>query len=153
MVVVYAAVDVAEAILQQLAPRGGSEYVSAWKLQKLLYYCQVWSLVWDEERLFPERILAWPDGPVCREVYERHRGKYAIRSTEIEAAPQPIDDPDAVDTIEIVLDEYGGMSGKQLRDLTHDEDPWVEARQGLGPRILGSNEITPESMIDYYGSL
>ena len=32
---------------------------TSWKLQKLVYYCQAWSLVWDEEPLFEARIEAW----------------------------------------------------------------------------------------------
>ena len=30
--------------------------MSTWKLQKLCYYAQAWSLVWDEEPLFEENI-------------------------------------------------------------------------------------------------
>ena len=39
--------------------------LTAMKLQKLVYYSQVWTLVWDEEPLFPEVIQAWGKGPVC----------------------------------------------------------------------------------------
>ncbi len=38
--------------------------LSAMKLQKLVYYCQAWSLVWDEAPLFQEQIQAWANGPV-----------------------------------------------------------------------------------------
>ena len=44
--------DVAACILKQKGP------MTAMKLQKLLYYSQAWSLVWDEKPLFPERIEA-----------------------------------------------------------------------------------------------
>lgn len=33
--------------------------MTAWKLQKLVYYSQAWSLVWDQRPLFAERIEAW----------------------------------------------------------------------------------------------
>ena len=42
--------------------------MTAMKLQKLVYYCQAWHLVWDEECLFPERIEAWANGPVVRAI-------------------------------------------------------------------------------------
>ena len=29
------------------------------KLQKLVYYSQAWSLIWDEKPLFEEEIEAW----------------------------------------------------------------------------------------------
>src|SRR5689334_5878093 len=43
--------------------------VSAMKLEKLVYYCQAWSLVWDERPMFSERIEAWANGPVCPDLY------------------------------------------------------------------------------------
>jgi len=60
--------DVARYILKHTGP------VTAWKLQKLVYYSQAWSLVWDVRPLFPERIEAWANGPVCPELYAQHRG-------------------------------------------------------------------------------
>jgi uncharacterized phage-associated protein len=44
--------DVAAYIL-----RGQGE-MTAMKLEKLVYYAQAWSLVWDEEPLFKERVEA-----------------------------------------------------------------------------------------------
>lgn len=46
------AIDVATQILEQLGP------MSAMKLQKLVYYCQAWSLVWDDRQMFSEQIEA-----------------------------------------------------------------------------------------------
>ena len=34
------------------------------KLEKLVYYCQAWSLGWDEVPLFEEDFQAWANGPV-----------------------------------------------------------------------------------------
>ncbi len=48
--------DVAEYILREMGP------VTAMKLQKLVYYSQAWSLVWDEEPIFEEEIQAWANG-------------------------------------------------------------------------------------------
>ncbi len=58
--------DVAAYILKK------KEKISAWKLQKLVYYCQAWSLVWDEEPMFEEEIHAWINGPVSPDLYEKH---------------------------------------------------------------------------------
>ena len=49
--------DVAAYILEQK----GS--MTTMKLQKLVYYSQAWSLVWDEKPLFEEAIEAWANGP------------------------------------------------------------------------------------------
>ena len=43
------------------------------KLQKLLYYAQVWSLVLNKEKLFSERIEAWVHGPAIPIVYKKFR--------------------------------------------------------------------------------
>ena len=64
--------DVAAYILNKL----GS--ISAMKLQKLVYYCQAWSLVWDERPLFSERIEAWTNGPVVPELFAFHRGQFIV---------------------------------------------------------------------------
>src|SRR6266498_32696 len=66
------AFDVAKYILS----KKGS--MTAMKLQKLLYYCQAWSLVWDEKPLFDNMIQAWANGPVVPSVYNYHRGRYFV---------------------------------------------------------------------------
>ena len=50
--------DVAAYVLDKLG------VMTTMKLEKLCYYSQAWSLVWDERRLFPERFEAWANGPV-----------------------------------------------------------------------------------------
>jgi len=52
-------IDVSRYILERMGE------MTAMKLQKLCYYAQAWSLVWDERPLFDERIEAWANGPVC----------------------------------------------------------------------------------------
>src|SRR5438067_12832449 len=96
-------------------------------LQKLVYYCQAWSLVWDEKPLFRERIEAWANGPVVPKLYERHRGQFNV--TTWEGDPRAISTKNK-DTIKAVLKSYGNRSSEWLSDLTHEEDQWREARAG-----------------------
>ena len=49
------------------------------KLQKLVYYCQAWSLAWDDVPLFDEDFPAWANGPVCPELFDLHHGKSVIK--------------------------------------------------------------------------
>jgi uncharacterized phage-associated protein len=137
--------DVAAYILQRRSP------ISAMKLQKLVYYAQAWSLVWDDRRLFAEPIQAWANGPVVRELYERHRGQFEVRDW-------PWGDPDRLDgearaTVDAVLDYYGPRSAQWLSDLTHRELPWREARQGIPDGERGARTISLATMIEYYSSL
>lgn len=124
--------------------------MTAMKLQKLVYYCQAWSLVWDDKPLFPEEIEAWANGPVVRELYDRHRGMFRVHNWK--GDPEKLT-TDEKETIDAVLDFYGHRSSQWLSDLTHQEDPWVEARRGLSPLARGSREISLASMAEYYDSL
>lgn len=137
--------DVAAYILAKRGP------MSAMKLQKLLYYAQAWSLVWDERPLFHERIEAWANGPVVPEAYEVHRGKFGLDSWP-NGDPLKLDD-NAQKTVDAVLRFYGKWSPPRLSELTHREDPWRVARAGLAPGERGDEEITLASMAEYYGAL
>lgn len=137
--------DVAAYILSQKGP------MTAMKLQKLLYYSQAWSLVWDEKPLFNEQIEAWANGPVVREVYECHRGRFLVESWpngNIDAL-----DDTAKETIDAVLATYGDKTSQWLSNLTHQEDPWRDARVGLGPTDKSSRVISHAAMAEYYDSL
>ena len=129
--------------------------LDTWKLQKLVYYCQAWSLVWDEKPLFDSRIEAWANGPVCKELYDAHKGQYSIgvsSSLWSGANPDALT-PSERDTVNSVLEHYGGKPGHYLRELTHLEQPWIEARGDTPLMDSCTNEITHEMMRLYYGSL
>lgn len=136
--------DVAALILQHQGE------MTAMKLQKLVYYSQVWSLVWDEQPLFDEQIEAWANGPVVRELYARHQGRFKVQ--EWNGDPQKLSTAQR-ETVEKVLEFYGGMSSQALSDLTHNEKPWQRARADLGPGDRGSRVISHASMFEYYSSL
>ncbi|HQO36319.1 MAG TPA: hypothetical protein PLG59_16765, partial [bacterium] len=48
-------------------------------------------------------------------------------------------------------DEYGALSGHELEDLTHSEDPWMKAYGTRPPGSRCTKEITQKSMRAYYG--
>jgi len=125
--------------------------MTTWKLQKLVYYCQAWSLVWEERPLFKARIEAWANGPVVRALYDEHKGMFRVNKwPEGDATRLTAKDRETVDA---VLRFYGDKTSQWLSDLTHQEKPWVEARVGLRPGERGSREITLDSMHGYYSGL
>jgi uncharacterized phage-associated protein len=127
--------------------------MTAMKLQKLLYYAQAWSLVWDEKPLFPNVIQAWANGPVIPAVYNHHRGRYFVSRDDFPSGCPASLDTEQQATIDAVLGHYGDRTSQWLIDLTHAEDPWKQARIGLGPGERGNREITHDSMADYYSGL
>lgn len=126
--------------------------MSAMKLQKLVYYSQAWSLVWDEVPLFNDRIEAWANGPVCPLLYEAHKGQFTVNPGDIVANPDALN-PDQRDTVDAVLRFYGDKPGQWLSELTHAEDPWRNARRNHAPGERGSTPITHAAMAEYYSSL
>lgn len=126
--------------------------MSTMKLQKLCYYSQAWSLVWDDEELFQEDFQAWENGPVCPELFQKTRGKYSVDADDETGGEGNISDSQK-ETIDVVLDHYGEKSAQWLSQLTHLEEPWKEARSNLPPMIASQNIISKESMAMYYGGL
>jgi uncharacterized phage-associated protein len=125
--------------------------MTAIKLQKLVYYCQAWSLVWDEKPLFQEVVQAWPNGPVIPRLLQEHRKSFKVhkigrgdpsRLTKIQ-----------VETVDAVLKFYGEKSSQWLVELSTMEKPWREARGELGPDDSVVMEIRHSAMAEYYSSL
>ena len=139
--------DVAKYIL------GKTGRISTMKLQKLCYYAQAWSLAWTEEPLFKERIEAWVNGPVCPELFQVHKGKFMISEDELLNGDVNMLSEDQKDTIDCVLEHYGEWAPYELREQTHHERPWRVARNGVSEDAHCTNEITIESMGEYYGNL
>lgn len=137
--------DVAAYILK----RKGS--MTTMKLQKLVYYCQAWSLVWDERPLFDERIEAWANGPVVPDLFHAHKGRFEIG--ECPEGNRRNLDTTARETIDAVLGFYGHKDSQWLADLTHQERPWRDARKGLAPGERGNHEITHAAMAEFYEGL
>lgn len=143
------ALDVADYILKSWPKE--KERLTAMKLQKLVYYSQSWCLAWEKKPLFKEKIFAWVGGPVVKELYEEHRGKFYIESlSKGNAENLTLDQKEIVNEI---MSSYGRKSAQWLSDLTHLEDPWKKARKDLRPLERGNTEISAQSMCDYYSTI
>lgn len=123
--------------------------ISNLKLQKLVYYAQAYHLAMYDEPLFAEQVEAWEHGPVVPELYREYRG---FGSGNI---PAPADfDPNDYDVrsaelMDEVYEVFGQYSAWKLRNLTHQERPWIEAYEdGARGRV-----ISPGAMRDFYKDL
>lgn len=144
--------DVARHILDRLHAADPDRPVTSWKLQKLAYYAQAWSLVWDEKPLFNDPIEAWANGPVIPNLYMLHRGKFHVAPNDIDGDPRRLTAAER-ETVEAVVAYYGDRSSQWLSDLTHIERPWREARDGIAEGARSQRVISHEAMAEYYESL
>lgn len=138
--------DVAKYILEKHGK------MSTWKLQKLCYYSQAWHYTWTEKPLFKEDFQAWRNGPVCRELYDAHKGKFMVEACDIQGDSSLLT-LDEKDSIDIVLEDYGNRTPYDLREQSHSEAPWLKARGDLPSDANSENVISLESMGEYYGDL
>lgn len=124
------------------------------KLQKLLYYIQAWHLALKSEPLFRGKFQAWIHGPVSREIYNRFKDTKSLYS-EIVISDIKGDDFNNLEEeikkhIDTVLETYAGFTSYELEKMTHDEEPWITARNGYQPTQRCEVEIDEQIMERYY---
>ena len=68
------------------------------------------------------------NGIVVPELYEHHRLQFLV-----EQVPGHLEFLSNVQrgTVDAVLDYYGDKGSQWLSDLTHQEEPWLRAREGI----------------------
>jgi uncharacterized phage-associated protein len=139
--------DVAKYVLKSVGT------TTTMKLQKLTYYCQAWSLAWDEEPLFDEDFQAWANGPVCPELFDRHKRLFSVSAALFESVGDYSFTETQLETMESVLGYYGDKDPQWLSELTHQERPWKETR-GNTPAGEHCTSVIPKSLMqEYYSGL
>ena len=140
--------DVAKYILSKL------DKITAMKLEKLCYYCQAWTLVWDETPLFNEKIEAWGKGPVSPDLYRWHSGQFLVSINETLENLCSCDlTPKQKQNIDSLILGYGDLTAQELSELTHKEAPWKEANAQCPISGMCDAEITHAMMHEYYSNL
>lgn len=157
--------DIARYIGLSLIAKGLT--VSPLKLQKLLYYVQSWYMVFNgrQNTLFVQAPQAWVNGPVYPDIYYLYRDKVSNMCDHLTAKDFDTDDvnvtlaqlaaklqltAEETELLDSVVMLYGAKSQNGLIFLTHAEQPWVEAREGLAPYQRSEREISLDTMHDYY---
>lgn len=121
------------------------------KLQKLLYYSQAWFLVLKGKKLFNEKIEAWVHGPAIKKLYIEYKefGFNPIKK-DINVSAFNNLDLEKRKFLDNIWSVYGSLDADYLEMLTHSEDPWRTAREGLQSFESSENEITADSMKSFY---
>lgn len=143
--------DVANYFLK-IVDRDSGSSITHLKLQKLVYYAQAWHLVFTGEKMFNEEIQAWVHGPVCPELFKRYADFKYDNLPEPDKQIPNFDDEEK-ETLEAVWDAYGDFDGKYLEELTHEEEPWLEARKGYAPGEHCQVKISTDTMKEYYSKI
>ncbi len=111
------------------------------KVHKLLYYCQGHHLATFGEPLFTETVSAWDMGPVVGELwYDEKQGSGHVGTADLGEAE--------LNTIGYVLSRYGGLTGRDLENLSHAEEPWRRADAVRRPG--GSARIEREWLREFF---
>lgn len=126
------------------------------KIQKLVYYAYAWYLTLMNERveeldyrLFDEEIKAWAHGPVVYSIYQEYRKHRFLQVPKVTVDESEYDE-DTLDVLNQVWDVYGHYTANELESITHQEEPWINARKGLTPLQIGNESIRDEDIFSYY---
>lgn len=138
--------DVADWFIARAAAE--DDAVSHLKVQKLLYYSEAWSQALLDKELLDENIQAWAHGPVVPEVFQEFKGNNWQPLPVPEAVPDF--SADEKEVLEQVYDTYGHLPAKTLEAMTHEDDPWVQARRGVAPEARCENVISKQHIKEFF---
>ena len=148
----------ARSVANELIKRGIEDGNPLTPLQviKMTYYCKGWSLSFNDEPLFHQKVEAWQFGPVIGDVYR------AIKQWRNNPIRQPIQGYDGsfgakeLSLIDEVYDAYKEFDGIQLSSMTHqDESPWHKSwhkNSNYLWRTFGITTNIPDGLLKEYFS-
>ena len=123
------------------------------KLQKLCYYAIAWGWALLDRAIVEDGAFeAWVHGPVSKSLYQKY-SPYKwnlIDNTNVAPVKFP---QDIEELLGSVWYTYGAKDGNELEAISHSEKPWREARGGALPGEICDNEISTETMKNYYWSI
>lgn len=135
-----------------IVDRDSGSTITPLKLQKILYYAQGYYLAMNDKPLFSEDFQAWAHGPANPEIYEKYKdfGFDSIDAPDIKDVPNFQEN--IVDFLYNIWATFGIFDGKYLEELTHQEEPWINARKGYKPGDICHEIITKDSMKVFFKS-
>lgn len=116
-------------------------------VQKLCYYAQAMYLAVYGEALFEDKILAWKNGPVIKDVYKKYRYSFfSLKNSKTEITNK------AQEILKVINSVYGYKTADELVESTHSEEPWKQYKNVAGDKN-NNPEITKKNLQDYYKNL
>lgn len=128
------------------------------KIQKLVYYAYAWFIALNNQSadeidniLFNEQPQAWIHGPVFPSLYTTYK-EFNWNEVPMEACPE-IHNDDLVSFLNDVWNTFGKYSADQLEYMTHQELPWIKARNNVSGDEPSNNVISNRDIFTFYNSL
>lgn len=129
-------------------------------INKVLYFIQGWHLAYFKSKLFNDVPQAWVYGPVYSRVYRKFKNVSNIASLDADDLSKLLDDAKLKLNLEekqqkfldSVISHYGKKSAFELTSISHDTDPWINARKDLSIVENSMNYIPHQNMLDYFSS-
>lgn len=131
------------------------ESMSPKKLQKILYFAYAWFLYLNSDdiehinTLFMEKPQAWVHGPVFKRIYDKYKGYKWNNIPKFTKEIKSIDD-NTRRLLDKIWEKYGEFEADELEVVTHREDPWRKAREGVGALEISNREIDDKDIFAYY---
>lgn len=126
---------------------------TAMMLEKLTYYCLVWSLVWYNSPLFNAKFQAWVNGPVNDRLFKKHKGMKIVSPEKFSDIQAHCFSDSEKELMDSVISVYGKMTPEEISRITHIEEPWQNARKGLPADASSRNPINNEDILQYYKNI
>lgn len=118
------------------------------KLQKLCYYAKAWYLALYDCNLISEQFQAWVHGAVQPALYQKYKPfGYGDIPQFINVWEIP---EEFLSFAQEIYDSYGHLTGDELEQINHQEEPWISARGDCKPWENCTNEISEISMKLFY---
>jgi uncharacterized phage-associated protein len=128
-----------------------AERITNLLLQKMCYYAQAWYLANFHKPLLEEDFQAWIYGPVCPQLYKTYK-EFGKDGIEIAIDPKELCQISEDDKryLQDVVAAYSKFSAIELMLMSHEEDPWMNARKGLAADQQCFNVIPKEEIEHYF---
>ena len=122
------------------------------KLEALVYYCYVWNLVINSERLFTTKFIAGVHGPFIEQLHSHLRQTTISDLRNKRLSTSALTDIE-IDIIEQVVHQYEKFSEIEIVELVQSEESWLVARGECKMLDYCPNALDDNLIKEYYSKL
>ena len=123
------------------------------KLQKLVYYAYAWYIALYNEnkdeiknKLCDDATFeAWVHGPVDPKIYSLYKNN-GVNLLSIESVEKFNFNQEVMNALNKTIEIYGKYSADELENISHSQQPWINARKGLSPIDASNNLLKDEDI-------